>query len=489
MPFDPCPMDTEIRPDPRRWLALVVLLTGAFLPAFDFFVVNVALPSVKNQLGANPAQLEFVVTGYGLAFAILLVTGGRLGDLYGRKRLFMLGMAGFTVASGLCGLAPTPGVLVGARVLQGLTAAIMSPQVLALIRVTFPEGERAKAIGYFTSTIGFASILAQIVGGALIQADIGGTGWRPIFLVNVPIGLLALLAAWRILSESRADSRPSIDVGGIVLGTIALGLLIYPLVEGRQAGWPAWSWWMLAAAVPALGVFVAFESAIQLRGHAPLVNLRLFRDSTFSLGLTMTLTFSAGLAAFFLVLTLFLQDGFGFSALATGLIFVAFGVGFMAGSMVSAWVARRLGPRTITAGTAIQAAGLLAIVAMALTAHGQPLDPRLLMPVLVFYGCGQGLAMPTLVASVVGNNRIPAKDAGAASGVFSMLQQVAYAVGIAFFVGLFFTRLDGNSGRGAYEGALAFVLICNAALMAVTGVLALFLPRRVIGSERILHLD
>ncbi len=219
---------------------LVVLLTGAFLPAFDFFVVNVALPSMHAELGARPQDLELVVAGYGLAFAILLVTGGRLGDLYGRKRLFIAGMAGFTAASALCGLATSPAVLIAARVLQGLTAALMNPQVLAIIRVTFPAGERARAIGYFGTTLGLASIAAQFVGGALVQADIAGLGWRPIFLVNVPVGCAALWFASRTLRESRAQGRPTLDLGGIALATVTLVLLVYPLVEGRGLGWPGW---------------------------------------------------------------------------------------------------------------------------------------------------------------------------------------------------------------------------------------------------------
>ena len=386
-------------------------------------------------------------------------------------------------------MAPSPRALIAARVLQGLTAAIMSPQVLAIVRVTFPEAERARAIGYFTTTIGFASILAQLIGGALIQADIAGLSWRPIFLVNVPVGVVALLMARRILVESRADSRPSIDAGGIAIGTVALFLLVYPLVEGRETGWPVWAWAMLAASLPALALFVFYEWALQLRGRVPLVNLRLFRDPAFSLGLVMALTFFGGLSAFFLTLTIFLQSGFGFTPLATGLTFVAFGVGFMMGSMLSFRVARRLGPLTICVGTGLMGTGLMTIVAMARLAHGHALNPWLLLAVLVWYGCGQGLAMPTLVASVAGSSRIPPQDAGAASGVFSMVQQVAFAVGVAIIVGAFFTRLGAARDTSAYEGALALALTCNAALMATTCGLALFLPRRVLHPGAVVHLD
>jgi EmrB/QacA subfamily drug resistance transporter len=480
---------SEILPDPRRWLALVVLLAGAFLPSFDFFVVNVALPSLQTELGARPSQLQFVVAGYALGFAVLLVTGGRLGDLYGRKRLFMVGMAGFTMASALCGLAPTPNVLIAARVLQGLTAALMNPQVLAIIRVTFPEGERSRAIGYFSTTLGLASIAAQLVGGALIEANFAGLSWRPIFLVNVPIGAVALVASHYLLQESRAVGRPSLDLGGIGIGSVALMLLIYPLVEGREAGWPVWAWIALVLSVPALAGFVLYELILQQRGRAPLVSIRLFRDPGFSFGLIMCVTFFGGLSAFFMCLTVTLQDGLGFGPLATGLVFVAFGIGFVAGSILSARVARVIGPRTISLGTLLMGGGLAAVIALFRLADGAAPSEWLLWPVLALYGVGQGLALPTLVASVVGSSRIPPQEAGAASGVFSMIQQVAFTLGIAVVVGLFFTRLGATPDSAAYEAALSVALGCNAGLMALTCVLAFAMPRGRVAVGPNIHLD
>ena len=480
---------SDIPPDPRRWLALVVLLAGAFLPAFDFFVVNVALPSLQAELGARPAQLEFVVAGYALGFAVLLVTGGRLGDLYGRKRLFMAGMAGFTIASALCGLAPTPNVLIAARVLQGLTAAAMNPQVLAIIRVTFPEHERSRAIGYFGTTLGLASITAQLIGGALIQADLAGLSWRPIFLVNVPIGGVALIASHYLLRDSRATGRPSLDFGGIAIGSLALVLLIYPLVEGRDAGWPAWAWIALILSVPCLIGFVVYELTLQHRGRVPLVSMRLFRIPGFALGLAMSMIFFAGLSGFFMPLTVVLQNGLGFGPLATGLVFVGFGVGFMTGSMLSARIARILGPRTITMGTLIMAASIVAIILLFQAGHGGPPNLGLLSPVLIGYGLGQGLAMPTLVAAVVSSSRIPPQEAGAASGVFSMIQQVAYTLGVALIVGFFFSQLGGAPTPTAYPAALAVTLACNIVCLLGTGALAFALPRARVVMGATIHLD
>lgn len=444
---------------------------------------------MHTELGADSAELELVVAGYGLAFAILLVTGGRLGDLFGRKRLFIWGMAGFTVASALCGLAISPSMLVASRLLQGLTAALMSPQVLALIRVTFPENERARAIGYFGTTLGLASIAAQLIGGVLIQADIAGLGWRPIFLVNVPVGLVALVAAHRILRESRAEGRPSVDIGGVLLGSAALLLLVYPLVEGREAGWPAWAIWSLAGSAPTMAAFVVWEWIVLNQSRAPLVNLRLFRDFAFSLGLVMATTFFGGLSAFFMGMTVFLQQGFGFSPLATGIIFVAFGIGFVGGSLISARVAKQIGPRAISLGTGLMCSGLLGIVALAQHAHGAPINPHMLFLILIWYGAGQGLALPTLVSSAVGSSRIPPQEAGSAAGVFSMVQQVAFALGVAVIMGIFFTQLGHETDGLTYENALSVALTCTAGLLAVTCALAFAMPRRAPVAGVVVHID
>ena len=481
--------EVEDAPDPRRWVGLVVLLTGAFLPAFDFFVVNVALPAMHTELGARPADLELVVAGYGLAFAVLLVTGGGLGDLYGRKRLFIIGMTGFTAASALCGLATSPAVLILARIFQGLTAALMNPQVLAIIRVSFPANERARAIGYFGTTLGLASIAAQFIGGALVQADVAGLGWRPIFLVNVPVGIVALWFASRTLRESRAQGRPTLDIGGIALATLTILLLVYPLVEGQSLGWPPWTFVCLLSSAPALGLFITYEWLVQSRGRSPLVNLRLFRDPSFSLGLAMAVTFFSGLAAFFMGLTVTLQQGFGYSPFATGLVFVAFGIGFVGASLGSSHVARRLGPRTISLGTAMQATGVLGIIVALQSMHDGALNMALLWPVLVYYGCGQGFALPTLVGAVVGSPRIPPHEAGAASGMFTMVQQVAFGLGVATIMGAFFAMLGPSPVVADYQHALSVALACNACLMAVTCVLAFFLPRRAPTPGVVVHIE
>ncbi|HEY5986103.1 MAG TPA: MFS transporter, partial [Streptosporangiaceae bacterium] len=241
--------------DPRRWVALAVVLIAGFMQLVDISIVNVAIPSIQRDLDTTYAQIQWVLAGYQLAFAVTLITGGRLGDIFGRKRLFMLGMAGFTLASALCGLAQSPGMLIGSRVFQGLMGAVMFPQTLSVIQVTFPPRERGTAFGMFGATIGLATITGPLVGGLLINGDLLGLEWRPIFLVNVPIGVIALAAAARLLHESRAPDAIRTDLVGVGIVSAGLLLLVYPLVQGRDLDWPPWTFISMAAAVPVLAGF------------------------------------------------------------------------------------------------------------------------------------------------------------------------------------------------------------------------------------------
>ena len=385
----------EEAPDPNRWNALIVLLTGAFLPAFDFFVVNVALPAMHSELGARPEDLELVVAGYGLAFAILLITGGRLGDLYGRKRLFIMGMIGFTLASALCGLATSPAMLIASRVLQGLTAALMNPQVLAIIRVTFPENERARAIGYFGTTLGLASIAAQLVGGALVQADLFGLGWRPIFLVNVPVGAVGPVLRRQQLARIQGSGPPDVGFRRHRPGDPDTRVADLPAGRGCRAGAGRGGCWPCRCC-PCR----RWRRSCSMRPISSSAAARLWSACGYSatrpspLGLVMAMTFFSGLAAFFMGLTIFLQQGFGYGPLATGLVFVAFGLGFVGASLSSSRISRRIGTRAISLGTGLMGTGLLAIVALANRAHGAAINLYVLWPVLIYYGCGRAWHCP-----------------------------------------------------------------------------------------------
>ena len=261
--------------DPARWWALAAVLSAAFLGPLDFFIVNIAIPSIQNNLGATAAQIQLVITCYGLTYAVLLVTGGRLGDIWGRKKMFMIGMGGFTIASALCGFAHSPVALIFGRVLQGVMGAMMSPQVLSIIHVSLPPHERRLAFGIFGVVVGLGAFAGNVLGGELIKANILGLGWRPIFLVNLPIGMIALFGAYHWVRESRSPHALKLDPGGVVLATVTLFLMVFPFVEGREAGWPAWAFICLAASVPLTVIFILYERRVHDRGGSPGLSVEL----------------------------------------------------------------------------------------------------------------------------------------------------------------------------------------------------------------------
>jgi EmrB/QacA subfamily drug resistance transporter len=452
----------EQAPDRPSWGALGVLLVGIFITTLDFFIVNVAIPSVQADLRAGPAAIQFVVAGFGWAFAGSLVTGGRLGDLYGRRRMYQLGLAIFIIASTACGLAPNPGVLIAARVGQGLGAALMSPQVLAILNLVYTGRHRATAFTAFGVAMGFGGVFGQLIGGLLIQADVAGLGWRTIFLINVPVGLLALVLVRRMVPESRAG-RSRLDLVGTLLVTLGLVAVVLPLVEGQQLGWPLWTWLCLGAALPLLAGFVAY----QRRATSPLVDLAMFRERAYSVGVLIALVYALTTASFFLVLALFLQQGHGLSALSSGLIFLPLGIGYFVSSTRSGRVAARLGRQVLAAGGLTVAAGYLLLAAAADSQVGW------LIPGLVVAGAGIGLVMGPLPA--IAMSRVDAQRAAAGSGVLNAAQQAGGAIGVAV-IGVVFYQVLGAHGTFAGAFALSEVVLAGIAV-AVAGLVQL-LPRR-----------
>ena len=352
--------------DPRRWRALPIILIGSFLAFLDFFIVNIALPAMQADLSASPAQLQFIVAAYGIAFGVSLITGGRLGDIFGRKRVFLIGLSGFTIASALCGLSPTPAALIASRIVQAICAATVTPQVLAIIRVEFAASERPIAIGMYGASMGLASITAQLLGGMLVSMNIFGWSWRLIFLINIPIGLIAITLASRMIRESRGPNRATLDLVGVALASLGLFLLIYPIVQGREAGWPAWSFAMLATMVPVLvGLCSIRTTRHQIRPDAADRIASASDNGALRLGLVVSTVFFSTAGVFFVVLTVFLQVGLALSPFRTGLMFLPFAIGFLASSTVSGPLANRIGPRIINLGTFLMALGLLGIIALA----------------------------------------------------------------------------------------------------------------------------
>ena len=283
--------------DPRRWLALVVILVAGVMDLLDVTIVNVAAPGILKDLQATYAQFEWVVSGYVLGFAALLITGGRLGDIFGRKRIFLIGVAGFTVASALCGLAVSPAMLIAARFFEGAMAGLMVPQILAIIHVTFPLQERGKVFGIWGGVLGSASVAGLIIGGVLVQWNLAGWHWRPIFLVNIPVGLAALAAAWFVVPESRSPAALRLDLAGMVLAITGVLMLVYPLTEGRALGWPAWTFLLMGGSVVVMAVFVVYERWRTSRVGSPLVVLSLFRARAFTAGMIVWTIFWIALGA------------------------------------------------------------------------------------------------------------------------------------------------------------------------------------------------
>lgn len=407
---------------------LVALLVGVFLPLTDFFIVNVALPTIDHDLHASPGMLQLVVAGYGTAYAVLLVLGGRLGDAVGRRPLFLAGMAAFTVASLACGVAPSVGLLVAFRVLQGAAAALMLPQVLSTIQATTEGEPRARALGLYGATGGIATVAGQLIGGLLVSANIAGTGWRPIFLVNVPVGLIGLVIAARVVPDSRSEAPAPVDRQGTILLAASLLALLVPLTEGRSLGWPVWTIVLLAAAVPLAAAFVWTERRTEVAGRVPLLPLAILAVPSLRRGLIIAVPFFCGFGAFMFVYALALQDGAGQGPLRTGVTLLPMAIGFLAGSLSMSRLVARFGRSVITAGAAIQAVGLLALAAGLVASWPDP-GFLVLAPGTLLAGVGQGLVMTPLFRLVLSD--VPVAQAGVGSGVLVTTQQTALAVGVA----------------------------------------------------------
>jgi EmrB/QacA subfamily drug resistance transporter len=448
------------------WAPLAVMLTGTFMIVLDFFIVNVALPSMQRQLHASAAGVEWVVTAYGLTYGVGLITGGRLGDRYGRRRMFALGLAIFTVASLACGLATNIEILNVSRAIQGLGAALAGPQTLAMIGVTYAGRQRVTAVTAYGVSLGLAAVLGQLFGGVLIQADILGLDWRSCFLVNLPVGVAALVAAPRLLTESRGAVRDRIDLAGTVLVTLGLIAVVLPLVDGRQAHWPVWAWAMLAAAGPVLAGFAAHQTWRRRRGRTPLVDLSVLADRTVGAGLAATGVFYAAMASFFVVLALYLQEGRGLSALGSGAVFTVVGVGYLAASMVPQSVMGRLGRQWPALGGVVMAAGYLLL---ALTAAGHGSVAPLLLPLLVT-GIGMGMLTAPLTGIVLA--RVAPEQAGTVAGLQATTVQLGNSIGVAVIGMVFF-----NAAGGGFGHAFQISLIPLAALPLAAAAAIQFVPR------------
>jgi len=460
--------------DDTNWAPLPVLLAGAFMVVLDFFIVNVALPSIATELGAGDTSLEWVVAGYGLTFAAFLITAGRLGDALGRRHVYVIGLALFTATSAACGLAPSPTTLVIARVAQGVAGAIVMPQVLAIIGVTYRGPGYVRAMSLYGMALGLAAVGGQLIGGALVDADVAGLGWRSCFLINVPIGLVALALAPRLVPESRAERRARLDVAGAAILAIGLAAVLVPLIQGRELGWPAWTWASFAAAALILTGFVQRQRRLSASGGDPLLELSLFRERGFSAGIAAQLFLATAQASFFVFLALYLQQGRGLTALEAGLVFTILAVAYVAASGLAPGLTARYGRLVVGAGGVALTVGL-GLLAVGVAEIGTSGTLLALVPGLALAGAGIGLCFTPLTATVLAN--VEPALAGGAAGAMSAITQVGYALGVAITGVVFFA-----AAADGIDHAFELSLIQLAVVAAGIVVMSRLLPR-IAGSQ------
>ncbi|GAA2609004.1 DHA2 family efflux MFS transporter permease subunit [Streptomyces axinellae] len=425
---------------------LAVVLIAVFVDVLDANIVNVAIPAIQSDLGATNAAIQWSLIGYTLPFALMLITGGRLGDIFGRRRLFLLGMAGFTLASALCGFSVSPAMLICGRVIQGAMAAMMVPQVLSIIAATIPPAKRGGAFVLYGMIAGTANVSGPILGGLLLKADLFGLDWRPIFLVNLPVGICAFVMAVRLLPESRSEKPLRLDPLGVLLITGALLAILYPLLQGREMGWPGWGWGLMAAALPVIAAFALWQRRKNAADGSPLVPPTLFRLRGFNAGLVVMLTFLTAIIGFFLILTLYLQQGLGYSPLAAGAASLPWPIGVTLAAIFISNAGAAPKRIVVTLGALGMVAGLLMLIGTIQLA-GTGMSGWYLIPSLLVGGLGMGLVMAQ--ATNVSLLDVPASDSGAASGVFNAVMQTGGVIGVALIGVLFFGAVGGQAHAGS----------------------------------------
>ena len=455
-----------------RWLSMLIVSSSIFLAVIDIFIVNVALPSIKKGIAGSNSDLQLVIAIYLLGYSCLLITGGRLGDYYGRKKVFMLGMFCFSISSCFCGLAQNGTQLSIARFFQGISAALMTPQGVSYIQVLFPKaGERVKAIGVYGIIAGSASVIGQFLGGLLPGTHFISEGWRLIFFINLPLGIVALVAAMLFLEETPADTSQKFDYGGVALLTPALFCLIFPVIQGRELGWPVWSFVMLAAAIILLFVFAKDQKRKLALLKAPLIDAGLFRFRDFKIGLYATVFYFLVQEPYFLITGIFFQNGLSISSHTAGVYFAFQGTGYVMASVLSVKLVPRFGKKVLQTGVLIMILSLLLHTSF-LVSPGT--DPLLFSIILFVYGVGCGSVLPSLLAlSLKG---IPRQFAGAASGTYYTVQQSAIALGAGVIGGVFFYFAGNTPGLHEYITAYRTAVFVSMVLLLMVNICLFLMP-------------
>jgi EmrB/QacA subfamily drug resistance transporter len=465
-----------------RWLAFSAALAAAMMDLLDATVVNTAAPDIRVDLGGSFADVQWLAAGYTLAMAVMLLIGGRLGDLFGRKRMLLVGVTGFAVASVAAAAAPSTGALIAFRIVQGAVGAVMVPQVFGLIRDLFPPHEMGKAWGVFGPVAGLSAMLGPIVAGGLIKADLLGTGWRMIFLVNVPVAAYVLIVGGRLLpGQTTKPASRRLDGVGAALATAGSFLLIYPIVQGRELGWPAWTFAMIVAAVVVFGAFALHQARRRRSGATPLIEPSLFRNRSYVSGVVFSLVFLGAMAAISLTLSVALQAGLGYSPIQAGLTLAPFAVGGFAGSAVAAQAMQKLGRTVLHAGLLVMAGGL-AVLAVVIGDVGARADSWDFVWPLLISGIGMGAVFMPLFDIVVGGLRD--HEVGTASGLLQALQQLGSALGVAVIGTAFFGALGSQPDRaGDFLHAAQLTTLLSVGLLALAFAIGFLMPKRAKGHD------
>lgn len=458
----------------KRTIAITILIVAQFIDLVDTTITNVALPSIQKDLHATDAHLEWIMAGYLLSFAVLLITGGRLGDIYGRRTVFLIGVAGFGLSSLWATAADTGQILVAARVVQGAFAGLMVPQVLSSVQVMYEPAERGKIFGLIGAMSALGSVVGLIVGGWMVSADLFGLGWRAVFLVNVPICVLLLVAASFFVPNSRSEHPLKLDLVGVFLAATTVFLVEFPLIDGRMANWAPWIWGMLAAAPFALVLFVLQQRAKTRRDGSSLLPMQLFSDRGFSTGLVVQILFWTANGCYILALGYYLQTALAFTPLATGLTIFAMSVGSIVVSPAGDPLAKKFGKYAILAGGLIQAAAFVWVI-WTIHDQGEALSGWDLALALGISGGGMVLLIVPLLDESL--RTVPAASAGAASGAFITFQQVGYSLGVAVGGVVFFNTAGDRPTLDTWSDGVTKALWATVAAFALAGICALFMPK------------
>ena len=461
------PVDTS-----RRWWVLATVVAAQFMFGVDAFIVNVAIPTIAAELRASSAQIEAVIAIYLIAYATLVITGGRLGDIYGTRNVFIAGVAGFTATSLWCGLAQSGPELIAARLAQGATAALMVPQVLATIHLLFADASRARAFGIYGIVLGLAGAAGFVLGGILVTSDLAGLGWRTVFFVNVPVGAVIMAAAFRIMPKFQRRPGTRLDIPGAIALFLGLLCLIGPLLFGHDVHWSPAVWLVMAAGAVIIAVFLRLERAVARSGGMPLIDLALLADRAFMRGLAAVFFFFFANLSFYLVMTIYMQKGLHIPPLQAGLVFLPLALTFVIASRHSGTRAKHRGTLVLIEGSAVQIAGLAALV-VAIEWIDTP-SAIMLALVLMIFGYGQGLVMAPLSSAVL--STVKPASAGAGSGMYGTTAQIANAAGVAAIGAVFFAIESAGSVRLALLSAAALF-----ALSIITCAAFLTWMRRVTG--------